>query len=140
MSTETPDNPNAQSAETPSEEQVIQLVSPEATESTAMPEDFDCYECAACGYVYEPLKGDNRSEIPPETEFKDLPAKWRCPVCGAPKSRFQNIGRAGKASGFKENLRYGLGVNTLTPGQKNLLIFGSLLLFFIFFLSLYGLQ
>jgi hypothetical protein len=31
-------------------------------------------------------------------------------------------------------------VNALTPGQKTLLIFGSLMLGVIFFLSLYGLQ
>jgi rubredoxin len=101
--------------------------------------DFDCYECAACGYVYEPTKGDDRGSIAANTDFQDLPDKWRCPVCAAPKNRFQNIGRAGKASGFKENLKYGFGVNTLTPGQKNLLIFGGLLLAFLFFLSLYGL-
>ncbi|MEB3294459.1 MAG: rubredoxin [Synechococcales bacterium] len=101
--------------------------------------DLDCYECSACGYVYEPVKGDNRGNIAPNTDFPDLPNQWRCPVCGVPKNRFQNIGRAGKASGFKENLKYGLGVNTLTPGQKNLLIFGSLLLAVLFFLSLYGL-
>jgi hypothetical protein len=31
-------------------------------------------------------------------------------------------------------------VNTLTPGQKNLLIFGGLILAVLFFLSMYGLQ
>lgn len=100
----------------------------------------DRHECAACGYVYEPQKGDDRSNIAAGTAFEDLPKNWRCPVCGAPTSRFQNIGPVGSASGFKANLGYGLGVNTLTPGQKNLLIFGGLILGFIFFLSLYGLQ
>ncbi|MFN6219940.1 MAG: rubredoxin, partial [Aphanizomenon sp.] len=46
----------------------------------------------------------------------------------------------GTSSGFKENLGYGLGVNTLTPTQKNILIFGALALGFLFFISLYGLQ
>jgi hypothetical protein len=46
----------------------------------------------------------------------------------------------GAPSGFEENLKFGLGVNSLTPGQKNLLIFGALALGFLFFLSLYGLQ
>jgi len=46
-----------------------------------------------------------------------------CPVCGARASQFQNIGPVGQASGFQENLNYGLGVNKLTPTQKNLLIF-----------------
>lgn len=139
MSTETPDTPNPAS---PQEASIAEPTSVPSNfaEAAEASEDFDCYECAACGYTYEPLKGDNRGNIPPNTDFKQIPNTWRCPVCGAPKTRFQNIGLAGKASGFKENLGYGLGVNSLTPGQKNLLIFGSLLLVFLFFLSLYGLQ
>ncbi len=101
---------------------------------------LDCYECSACGYVYEPRKGDVKSNVAAGTAFPLLEPTWKCPVCGVPKSRFQNIGRAGAASGFKENLKYGFGVNTLTPGQKNLLIFGSLLLAVLFFLSLYTLE
>jgi hypothetical protein len=60
-------------------------------------------------------------------------------VCSARKKAFANIGPVGVASGFKENLGFGLGVNTLTPGQKNILIFGSLLVGLIMMLSLYGL-
>ncbi len=101
---------------------------------------LDCYECSSCGYTYNPKKGDSRGKVPEGTAFPDLEARWKCPVCDAPKNRFNNIGRAGLASGFKENLKYGLGVNTMTPGQKNLLIFGSLLLAVIFFLSLYSLE
>jgi rubredoxin len=104
------------------------------------PEEMDCYECKACGYSYEPTKGDSRAKIPMGTAFEDLPVNWRCPVCGAPKKQFSNIGPANAPSGFKENLDYGLGVNRLTPGQKNILIFGALALGFIFFLSLYGLR
>lgn len=101
---------------------------------------LDRHECRACGYVYEPAKGDDRSQIPAGTPFKELPPTWRCPVCGARTLQFQNIGPAGSASGFKENLSYGFGVNKLTPGQKSLLIFGGLALGVLFFLSLYGLQ
>lgn len=104
------------------------------------PKDLDQYECAACGYVYQPVKGDDRSGIEAGVAFEDLPITWKCPVCGVPKKRFQNIGPLNSPSGFKQNLGYGFGVNTLTPGQKNLLIFGGLVLGFIFFLSLYGLQ
>lgn len=104
------------------------------------PRDLDQYECAACGYTYQPTKGDDRSGIAAGTAFEDLPITWKCPVCGVPKKRFQNIGALSSPSGFKQNLGYGLGVNTLTPGQKNLLIFGGLVIGFIFFLSLYGLQ
>ncbi|MDJ0696756.1 MAG: rubredoxin [Mastigocoleus sp. MO_167.B18] len=101
---------------------------------------LDRYECRACGYIYEPLKGDDKNDISPETSFEDLPLKWRCPVCAAPKKAFTNVGPEGQASGFKENLGYGFGVNQLTPGQKNILIFGALGLGFLFFLSLYGLN
>ncbi|MBD2568450.1 rubredoxin [Anabaena lutea] len=101
---------------------------------------LDRYECRSCGYVYEPEKGDDKSDITAGTLFAELPVSWRCPVCTANKVAFANIGPAGTASGFKENLGYGLGVNTLTPTQKNILIFGALALGFLFFISLYGLQ
>lgn len=101
---------------------------------------LDRYECRACGYVYEPNKGDSKDSISPGTPFQELPETWRCPVCGVRKAQFENIGAAGKASGFTENLDYGLGVNKLTPMQKNILIFGGLALGLLFFLSLYGLQ
>jgi rubredoxin len=103
------------------------------------PKTLDRYECGACGYVYEPAKGDNTGDISVGTAFEDLSEEWRCPVCGARKSRFSNIGPVGNPSGFKENLGYGFGVNSLTPGQKNILIFGALALGFLFFISLYGL-
>jgi rubredoxin len=104
------------------------------------PQEMDQYECRACGYTYEPAKGDDRGNIAAGVPFPELPDKWRCPVCGAPKPQFSNIGPVGSPSGFKENLGYGLGVNTLTPGQKNILIFGALALGFLFFISLYGLR
>jgi rubredoxin len=100
---------------------------------------LDRHECSSCGYVYLPAKGDEKSGIAPNTLFDELPESWRCPVCSATQRRFQNLGPAG-AAGFKENAKYGLGVNTLDPGRKNLLIFGTLFLFFLIFLSLYGLQ
>jgi rubredoxin len=103
-------------------------------------EKLDRYECRACGYIYEPERGDDKRQISGGTSFKELPPEWRCPVCGAPKSQFSNIGPVGEPSGFKENLGYGLGVNVLTPGQKNILIFGGLGIIFLLLISLYGLQ
>ncbi|NJO42049.1 MAG: rubredoxin [Cyanobacteria bacterium CRU_2_1] len=104
------------------------------------PKTLDRYECGACGYIYEPAKGDNTSDIAAGTAFEELSADWRCPVCGARKPRFSNVGPVGNPSGFKGNLGYGFGVNSLTPGQKNILIFGALALGFLFFISLYGLN
>lgn len=115
---------------------------PEATtpEITTEPQKDDRYECRACGYVYEPDKGDNTNEIPAGTPFRELPPNWRCPVCGVPRNQFANIGPRGQASGFKENYQYGFGVNTLTSTQKTLLIFGGLLVAFAIMMSFYGLS
>ncbi len=129
MSTSPSEPPQSGSAESPVPEQ-----------SALRETHEDRYECRSCGYVYEPLKGDSRRQVPANTSFVELDSSWRCPVCNAPKVQFSNIGPKGKASGFEENLGYGLGVNTLTPGQKNILIFGALALAFLFFMSLYGLS
>jgi rubredoxin len=101
--------------------------------------NLDQHECKVCGYVYEPEKGDDKGQVSPGTSFEELPANWRCPICNAPRSSFQNVGPRDRPSGFQENLGYGLGVNTMTPAQKNLLIFGALALAFLFMISLYGL-
>jgi rubredoxin len=118
----------------------VSAMSEQASEEAVANPALDRYECRACGYVYEPEKGDDSHNIEPGRAFADLPITWRCPVCTAKKSAFANVGPAGTVSGFKENLGYGLGVNQLTPAQKNLLIFGALGLGFLFFISLYGLQ
>ncbi|MEM6446216.1 MAG: rubredoxin [Cyanobacteria bacterium J06642_2] len=109
-------------------------------EGTPDPAQLSTYECRSCGYVYEPLKGDQQAKILAGTAFADLPITWRCPVCAAGTSQFEDIGAKGKPSGFEENLSYGLGVNVMTPMQKNLLIFGGLGVGFLFFMSLYLLQ
>jgi rubredoxin len=102
--------------------------------------DDDRFECRACGYTYDPNQGDPKNKIIAGTPFSALPATWKCPVCGAKHGAFSNIGTTSTASGFKENLRYGIGVNNMSPEQKNLLIFGGLGIGFILFLSLYTLN
>ncbi len=111
-------------------------MSEQATETPALNQ----YECNACGYIYEPSKGSSSGNIPPGTAFEQVPLGWRCPVCGAPRSQFRDIGAKSGPSGFQENLGYGLGVNQMTSQQKNLLIFGGLIVGLLFFLSLYGLN
>ena len=99
------------------------------------------FECRSCGYVYDPDEGVKKVGIVAGTAFEDLdPMSFRCPVCRSRVPAFRDIGPRSKASGFDENLDYGLGVNRLTPGQKNVLIFGGLALAFAFFLSLYSLR
>ena len=99
------------------------------------------FECRSCGYVYDPDEGIKKVGIEAGTAFEDLdPLSFRCPVCRSRMPAFRDIGPRSKASGFEENLNFGLGVNRLTPGQKNVLIFGGLALAFAFFLSLYSLR
>ena len=99
------------------------------------------FECRVCSYVYDPREGVNKLGIKVGTPFLELnQSEFRCPVCRAPISSFKDIGSPYKPSGFKENLNYGFGVNNLTPGQKNVLIFGGLAFFLACFLSLYSLN
>jgi rubredoxin len=49
------------------------------------------YECAVCGYVYDPEEGDSDGGIPAGTAFEKLPEDWVCPICGAAKSEFNPV-------------------------------------------------
>ena len=99
------------------------------------------FECRSCGFVYDPAEGVRKLAIEPCTPFVELdPISFRCPVCRSRVGAFKDIGPRNKPSGFEENLNFGLGVNRLTPGQKNVLIFGGFALAFAFFLSLYSLR
>ncbi|MCP9890790.1 rubredoxin [Cyanobium sp. Aljojuca 7D2] len=99
------------------------------------------FECRSCGFVYDPAEGVRKLAIEPGTPFVELdPIAFRCPVCRSRVGAFKDIGPRNKPSGFDENLNFGLGVNRLTPGQKNVLIFGGFALAIAFFLSLYSLR
>ena len=112
----------------------------EETEPTENP-DTHRFECRSCGFVYDPAEGVKKVGIEPGTPFSALDVvSFRCPVCRSPVPAFRDIGPRDKPSGFEENLKFGLGVNVLTPGQKNVLIFGGFALAFAFFLSLYSLR
>lgn len=47
------------------------------------------YVCTLCGYVYDEAEGIPEDGIAPGTKFEDLPEDWVCPLCGAPKSDFE---------------------------------------------------
>ena len=133
----------------PAPEQVLELA-PEAapgatTESVVeSPSDDPAdhrFECLSCGFVYDPAEGIKKLKIAAGIPFLELdPASFRCPVCRSKMGAFKDIGPRNKPSGFEENLNFGLGVNRLTPGQKNVLIFGGFALAVAFFLSLYSLR
>jgi rubredoxin len=99
------------------------------------------FECRSCGFVFDPSEGIRKLGIDPGVAFEDLdPLSFRCPVCRSRVGAFKDIGPRNKPSGFEENLGFGLGVNKLTPGQKNVLIFSAFALAIAFFLSLYSLR
>jgi rubredoxin len=50
------------------------------------------YRCKICGYIYDPAEGDPDGNVPPGTLFENLPEDWKCPVCGAAKEDFEEIG------------------------------------------------
>ncbi|MDD1707242.1 MAG: rubredoxin, partial [Methanoregulaceae archaeon] len=37
------------------------------------------YICEACGYIYDPARGEPKNGIPPGTAFEDLPNTYTCP-------------------------------------------------------------
>ncbi len=115
--------------------------SPDAMENPLQEFRNHRYECAGCGFIYDPLEGIKKFDIKVGTSFLDLDkAKFRCPVCRAGIDAYQDIGPRLKPSGFDENLSYGFGFNTLPSGQKNVLIFGGLAFAAACFLSLYSLR
>lgn len=131
------------------QEEVQDASQPEAPLAEAPLEELDLalelaehrFECRSCGFVYDPAEGIRKYAIAPGVPFLELdPTSFRCPVCRSKTAAFIDIGPRNKPSGFEENLDFGLGVNRLTPGQKNVLIFGAFALAIAFFLSLYSLR
>jgi rubredoxin len=96
------------------------------------------HECRSCGYRYDQAAGDPSYPVPPGLPVAQLPDDWRCPTYGAAQSFFES--KSVEIAGFAQNQQFGLGGNSLTSGQKGLLIYGSLLIGFLFFISGYFLQ
>jgi rubredoxin len=119
---------------------MIELAEDETDAELTDPSQMAQYECRTCGYIYEPTQGDPQNGIAIGVPFEDLPKSWRCPICRAPQNQFVSVGVKGKPSGFKQNLNYGLGVNLMTPDQKNIFIFLGLALAFLFLISFYFVQ
>lgn len=49
------------------------------------------WQCAVCGYVYDPAQGDPDNGVDPGTRFEDISEDWVCPVCGASKDQFEKM-------------------------------------------------
>ncbi|HOT04352.1 MAG TPA: rubredoxin [Methanolinea sp.] len=52
---------------------------------------MDSYQCMICGHIYDPGKGEPSMNILAGTDFSDLPAGWRCPVCQATPDKFRIV-------------------------------------------------
>jgi rubredoxin len=99
------------------------------------------HKCSNCDWEYNPEKGDSfliGGMIKPGTEFVDLPSNWRCPTCRASKDSFVEVVET--IPGFEVNQGYGFGTNSMTSGQKNTLIWGSMAAFVLLFLGGYALS
>ena len=46
------------------------------------------YVCDLCGWVYDEAAGDPSNGIAPGTKFENLPADYRCALCGVGKDHF----------------------------------------------------
>lgn len=44
--------------------------------------------CGNCEYMYDSTIGDESQQIPPFTDFEDLPGDWKCPICENSKNGF----------------------------------------------------
>ena len=62
------------------------------------------YICSICGYIYDESLGDPDGGIAPGTEWKDVPENFVCPLCGATKSDFTEMGSNVQAAIKKENV------------------------------------
>ena len=52
---------------------------------------MDIYECKVCGYNYISSEGDYENNIPRGTKFNEINQNWTCPICQAPKDKFQPV-------------------------------------------------
>jgi rubredoxin len=89
-------------------------------------------------YEYKPENGDPDFPVAKGTLFQDLPDSYVCPICGAPKPKFES--RVKVVAGFAENQRYGFGTNSMTGNQKLLIIYGAMLAAVALFLAGYALE
>ena len=63
-----------------------------STEQTLAEPQAKRWVCELCGLIYDPAEGDPDSGVPPGTPFEDIPDDWMCPICGAEKADFRELG------------------------------------------------
>lgn len=63
--------------------EVLKGISPKNAPTYIEQKSSDSYRCSICGYIYD----NNKEDI----KFEDLPADWKCPLCGVGKEMFEKI-------------------------------------------------
>ena len=56
------------------------------------------YVCPICGYTFDEAAGRPEDGIAPGTPWQALPEDWVCPLCGAPKSMFEEQSKPAPSS------------------------------------------
>lgn len=49
------------------------------------------YICTCCGYIYDPARGDEMTQVDAGVAFEDLPEAWVCPLCYADRDQFDPL-------------------------------------------------
>lgn len=49
------------------------------------------FKCLICGYTYDEADGLPEKGIAPGTKWEDIPQDFICPLCGAPKTAFEEL-------------------------------------------------
>lgn len=71
------------------------------------------YICTICGYIYD--------EAVEKVKFSDLPSDWKCPLCGAAKSDFEEVEEQKNEKVFEEPDDYPHEMKQLTNGELSAL-------------------
>ena len=51
-------------------------------------DEFKIYACDVCGWEYNEEEGCPDEDIEAGTKWEDIPAGFKCPICGVPKEKF----------------------------------------------------
>lgn len=79
------------------------------------------YKCSVCGYIYDEAKGIPEAGIAPGTKWEDLPDNWTCPLCGASKAEFHEVGAPADAPKKVEKIVPQQDMKELTPLETSIL-------------------
>lgn len=61
----------------------------------ANPEEMYQCQTSNCGYIYNPNRGCKKGQVAKGTYWADMPAEYKCPMCGASQKMFQPLAGPG---------------------------------------------